>query len=175
MFLDNDSKNLLSLSLSNRILNENQNILLMKFGYTALFLITGIFAFNNAAYAHGELNLESLDLDKLVETYNQNLKKVPGFVKNIFGNEKINLYIDGELFVGLAGEGGKIVEYKKGGLDKPTMKVFTTSDTIDKLMDGDKTLLEAVKDKSVSYEGIGFVSKIKFGFIKIFQRLLLRG
>lgn len=147
----------------------------MKFGYTALFLIAGIFVFSNAAYAHGELDLESLDLEKLVETYNQNLEKVPGFVKNIFGNEKINLYIDGELFVGLAGEGGKIDEYKKGGIDKPTMKVLTTSDTIDKLIDGDKTLLEAVKDKSVSYEGVGFIGKIKFGFIKIFQGIFLRG
>ena len=149
-------------------------MLLMRFGYTVLFLITSIFVFNGVAYAQSELDLESLDLEKLVDAYNQNLEKVPEFVKNIFGNERITLYIDGELFVGLAGEGGKIVEYKKGGIDKPTMNVYTTNDTIDKLIDGDKTLLEAVKDKSISYQGVGFVNKIKFGIIKIFQGIFLR-
>ena len=144
----------------------------MKIGYTA-FLIAALL-FINIGYAHGELDLESLDLEELVTAYNGNLDEVPSFVKNIFGNEKINLYIDGELFIGLSGENGKITEYKEGGLDKPTMKVYTTADTIDQLIDGNTTLLDAVKEKSISYEGIGFISKIKFGFIKIFQGLFLR-
>lgn len=144
----------------------------MKIGYTT-FLITALLLIN-IGYAHSELDLESLDLDKLVTTYNDNLDKVPGFVKIIFGNERINLYIDGEVFVGLAGEKSEIVEYEKGGVSKPTMNVYTTSDTIDKLIDGNTTLLDAVKDKNINYEGIGFFGKIKFGFIKIFQGLFLR-
>lgn len=146
----------------------------MELKYITLSLVIGVLSLSGMAYAHGELDLESLDLEKLVATYNDNLDKVPGFVKNIFGNEKINLYIDGELFLGLAGEGGKIVEYKKGGVDKPTMNVYTTSDTIDKLIDEDKNLLEAVKDKSIQYQGVGFINKIKFGIIKIFQGIFLR-
>ncbi len=144
----------------------------MKIVYTA-FLITALLLVN-IGYAHGELDLESLDLEKLVEAYNQNLEKVPGFVKNIFGNERINLYIDGEIFVGLSGKKGEIVEYEKGGIIKPTMNIYTTGDTIDKLIDGNTTLLDAVKDKSINYEGVGFFGKIKFGVIKIFQGLFLR-
>lgn len=146
----------------------------MKLGYITLLLtMVSILTFSSVAYAH-EIDLSTFDLDELVKTYNQNLEKVPGFVKSIFGNEKIDVYIDGEKFVGLVGQNGEITEYKKGGVDKPTMKIYTTSEAIGHLIEGEKTLLDAVKDKSIQYEGVGFVSKIKFGFIKIFQGIFLR-
>ena len=127
----------------------------------------------NAGYAH-EIDLSTLDLDGLVKTYNDNLNKAPSFVKNTFGNERINVYIDGQNFVGLVGQNGKITEYKKGGIDKPTMKLYTTSDTIGHLVNNEKSLLDVVKDKSIQYEGVGFAKKVKFGFIKIFQGMFLR-
>ena len=144
----------------------------MKFGYTIIPAVACLLLLT-AAYAH-EIDLESFDLEKLVSVYNENLDKVPGFVKGVFGNERIDVYIDGQKFVGLVGENGNITEYKKGGIDKPTMKIYTTSETIGHLLENEKTLLEAVKDKSIQYEGVGFVNKIKFGFIKIFQGIFLR-
>lgn len=139
---------------------------------TAAFL-SSILLMSGIAYAH-EIDLNQLDIDKLVSSYNDNLQKVPGFAKKLFGNERINLYVDGKLFVGLAGQNSKIVEYKKGGLDKPTMKIFTTGETISDLTDGQKTLLDAVKDKSIQYQGVGFGNKMKFGFVKIFQGFFIR-
>lgn len=138
----------------------------------AIFLVC-LLAFNITAYAH-EIDLSGFDLSQLVKTYNDNLDKVPGFAKNIFGNERIDVYIDGEKFVGLVGQNGTIAEYKKSGVEKPTMKIYTTSETIGHLLENEKTLLDALKDKSIQYEGVGFVKKIKFGFIKIFQSIFLR-
>ncbi|MBI2005541.1 MAG: hypothetical protein HYS80_02140 [Candidatus Aenigmarchaeota archaeon] len=144
----------------------------MKFAYLALSMLSTL-VLANIGYAH-EIDLSTFDVEELVKTYNVNLENVPGFVKSTFGNERIDVYIDGEQFVGLVGKDGNITEYKKGGVDKPTMKIFTTSETIDHLIEGEKTLLEAVKDKSIQYEGVGFINKIKFGFIKIFQGIFLR-
>ncbi len=144
----------------------------MKFAYLALSMLSTL-VLANIGYAH-EIDLSTFDVEELVKTYNVNLENVPGFVKSTFGNERIDVYIDGEQFVGLVGENGNITEYKKGGVDKPTMKIHTTSETIGHLIEGEKTLLEAVKDKSIQYEGVGFINKIKFGFIKIFQGIFLR-
>lgn len=145
----------------------------MKLGYITLGMIS-VLILASIGYAH-EIDLSTFNIEDLVKAYNNNLDKVPGFAKKIFGNEKINVYIDGEIFAGFAGEGGKITEYKKEGIEKPTLRIYTTSETIGHLVAGEKTLLEAVKDKSITYEGVGFFSKIKFGFIKIFQRFFLRG
>ncbi len=125
------------------------------------------------SFAH-EVDIESIDLEMLVGTYNQNLDKVPGFAKSLFGNERIDLYIDGEKFVGIIGSGGQIIEYKEGGIEKPTMKIYTTSDTIGDLINNETSLIDAVKSKSIQYEGVGFFSKIKFGFVKIFQNFFLK-
>ena len=147
----------------------------MKPGYAALFLaMTSFLILVTAASAH-EIDLSTFDLETLVKTYNENLGKVPDFVKSIFGNERIDLYVDGEKFAGLAGQNGNITEYKKGGIDKPTMKIYTSSETIGHLVNNEKSLLESIKDKSIQYEGVGFAKKIKFGFIKIFQGFFLRG
>ncbi len=149
----------------------------MKLAYSILTAIISFAFIVNFVQAHNDtdVDLNSLDLQELVNAYNKNLDKVPGFVKNIFGNERINLYIGDEAFVGLVGTDGNITEYKRGGIDGPTMKIHTTADTLHKLVDGDKTLLEATKDKSITYEGVGLSKKIKFGFIKFFQSIFFRG
>lgn len=138
----------------------------MRFGYAILSVIACLLFFVSVGYAQG-IDLETLDMENLVKTYNENLEKVPNFVKSIFGNEKIDVYIDGEKFVGLVGKNGNITEYKKGGLDKPTMKIYTTVETISDLIDNEKSLAEAIKDKSIRYEGVGFAKKLKFGFIRL--------
>ena len=147
----------------------------MKSAY-ALFLasIVGFAFLVNVGYAE-KVDLNSVDFKELVSAYNGNLDKVPSFVKNTFGNERINLYVDGQPFVGLVGQNGNITEYKKGGIENPTMRIYTTSGTIDKLVKGNTTLLDSVKDKSIDYEGVGFAKKIKFGFIKLFQGLFFHG
>lgn len=145
----------------------------MKLGYLYGFIAAAMIAFVNAAYAH-EGDLSTIDLDKFVKVYNENLDKVPGFVKKNFGNERINLYVDGEKFVGLVGQNGTIKEYSRGGVEKPTLNVYTTGETIDQLLDGEKGILETIKDKSIRYEGVGFGGKIKFGIIKFLQGILLR-
>ena len=144
----------------------------MRFAYLALSMLSTLIL-ANIGYAH-EIDLSTFDVEELVKTYNVNLEKMPSFMKSTFGNERIDVYIDGEQFVGFVGKNGNITEYKKGGVDKPTMKIYTTSETIGHLIEGEKTLLEAVKDKSIQYEGVGVINKIKFGFIKIFQGIFLR-
>lgn len=145
----------------------------MKLGYTALLTAVSILMFATTVSAH-EIDLSTLDLDNLVKVYNENLGNVPNIIKNIFGNERIDIYIDGQKFVGFVGKNGTITEYKKGGIEKPTMKIYTTSDTIGHLINNEKSLLDAVKDKSIQFEGIGFAKKVKFGLIKIFQGMFLR-
>ncbi len=114
-----------------------------------------------------------LDIDDLVTKYNDNIASIPGPLKGIFGNERINVYVDGKILVGLVGVNGTIVEHKQDGIEKPTMKIMTDSDTIGKIISNQKTFADAIRDKSITYSGVGFGNSVKFAFIRIIQNIFI--
>ena len=83
-------------------------------------------------------------------------------LSDIFGNERMNIYIlgMGEYYV-VVNE-GEIVEEGEGELPDQTMNVYTDVHTVQMLESKKISPLGAIKKDLIIYEGVGFVEGIKF-------------
>lgn len=115
-----------------------------------------------------------------VESYNKNLDKVPGAVKTIFGNERIDWSIalkDGTLRIGVLTKDGAVVEFKEGGISEPTIKLHSSEAAIRRILESQDPLEEyqkALNSNEVSYEGVGAVKKVKLFFVGLAGKILGR-
>ncbi|MBW2980788.1 DNRLRE domain-containing protein [Candidatus Woesearchaeota archaeon] len=123
---------------------------------------------------------EQSELDDFIGTYNLNLDKVPKIIKSIIGNGRINLYIilsnGGVIRYGAVTEKARIIKLKAGGLEKPTINMYTTEEVMQKILDSDnpgQAVKYALDSGGIEYKGVGIVNKMKtrlmsFG-LKIFS------
>ena len=109
--------------------------------------------------------IEDYTPEKVMELYSQNEAKVPSFAKKMFGNQRINVYIEDYKNFNAVTKSGKLSNLEEGSLDNPTLKVYTNKETADKLINGELDFKTALKDKLITYEVLGFWNKLKFGFI----------
>jgi hypothetical protein len=105
-------------------------------------------------------------------------QKLPGPAGVLFKNERINLHVtlsDGnELVFGIVTEKKIVKQFQMSVIDNPTVNVYTTEETIKKIESSENPLdafKEALDDKKVTYEAIGFGKKMKFGITKFFVKI----
>lgn len=117
-------------------------------------------------------------LKDYVPTYNENAGKLPGTIKRIAGNERIDLEITLEnkskLNIGIVTEDGHISEFSKGRISEPTMRVWTTEDVARRIIDSEnptKTGIYALKMGEIKYSGVGFQNSLKILGAKIIMRI----
>ncbi len=106
-------------------------------------------------------------INEFVDEYNKNIDQAPKTFKNMFGNERINMYIDDQLFYGFRTKDGKIVETFENGTEEPTMNIYVTQEALEEMATGQLEPGEALKQGKIRYEGVGFFKKIKYGILKI--------
>lgn len=106
------------------------------------------------------------DVQVMVDEYNKNIDKVPKIILKLFGNERINVYIDNEAAYGFVTVNGKIVESNEGSVEKPTLNIRTTEWAIQKIANKEISLKEALKKGYVTFEGVGLFKKAKYGYVK---------
>ena len=123
------------------------------------------------------------ELKEQVDLYNQNVDKIPGFIRTIFGNERIEAHInDGkEEVIGIVTKDAIVIEFKEGGIENPTLKVYTDKETIYKVIkqknpdSAIQVALKALDEGKIRYEAVGVVTQIKTTIftilIKIFDWL----
>ncbi len=145
-----------------------KNILTLAAIFVTLLLIMPALT---TAFDKNEISQE--DITNLIQIYNTNIGKVPPIFIKLFGNEKINLYIDNELFYGFRTENGRIKEEMKNGISNPTLNVYVTQETIDKIIKKEITAQEALKKGYIDYKGVGLIKKTKFGFVKNISKFFL--
>jgi hypothetical protein len=88
------------------------------------------------------------------------LSDVPA-VADFLGNERINVHLsEGEYHVMTSR--GKITDAGEGGGSDPTVNVWSDEQTLRQIARGDLTFEEAVSSDRVRFEGVGFVSSLKF-------------
>jgi hypothetical protein len=117
---------------------------------------------------------DSEGLQELKKEYNSQSDKVPGFVGDIVGGERVNFRVesgDENITVGVAFEGVNISELERGGLENPTLKAWTDNETVTAVMESEdkySTLQEKLNENEINYEATTVGSSIK---VVIFETL----
>lgn len=113
-------------------------------------------------------------LREYVPIYNENADNLPGFIKRIAGNERIDLEITLEnksiLNIGVVTENGRIVEFSKGKISKPTMRAWTSEDVARRIINSEdpiSTGVNGLKMGEIRYSGVGFRRTLRILAVKI--------
>ncbi|MFH0956979.1 MAG: hypothetical protein V1813_03880 [Candidatus Aenigmatarchaeota archaeon] len=86
---------------------------------------------------------------------------------DMFANERINVYVDGEPVGNIVLSGGTITQAGLETLDDPTMNIRTSAETAVAIATGQKTLGQCFLNGDISYEGVGFINSLKTFFAGI--------
>jgi hypothetical protein len=86
---------------------------------------------------------------------------------DMFANERINVYVDGEPVGSIVLSGGTITQAGLTVLDDQTMNIRTTSETALLIATGQKSLGQCILDGTVTYEGVGPLNALKTFFAGI--------
>lgn len=113
-------------------------------------------------------NILDYNLQELKTTYNNNLDKIPWIVKQIIGNEKINFYLTlntGEIIT-LSGttKSAKIIQAQIGALENPTLNIYITENTINRLKNKQVTIQKAIDTEEIRYESQRIRTSVKSWF-----------
>jgi hypothetical protein len=108
--------------------------------------------------------------EEIKTQFNTNLDQVPGFIKMIIGDEKINFYItnsETHKFNAVM-ENAKIESLDNEHLEDPTLNVYVEKEVIPKLISGELNIKEALGNGEVRYEAATVWNKIVYGFAGLF-------
>ena len=108
-----------------------------------------------------------------------NTMSIPTPLKQLFGNETVNVFVKMESGkmekIGIRTKDAKIEEIKYRGLQKPTLNVFVSEETVREIIASEEPVQEIVKalqTGKISYHGVGIFNMLKFGFFSIVQTML---
>jgi hypothetical protein len=102
------------------------------------------------------------------DSYNENIQHVPGFIKTIFGNERINAELkldNGSVSrFGIITIKGKILSIQKEGIENASLLVFTNETVISGFISSEDQisyLRNALDTKAIDYKAVRTKTKIK--------------
>jgi len=104
-------------------------------------------------------------------------EELPEPLKKLFGDMKINFYIDdqgNETILNLRTEEGKLKELEVGELEDPDMKFYGDKETVENILKAENPLMalkEGIDAGTVEYKAVGLVNKIKFSFVSMFAKI----
>lgn len=107
-----------------------------------------------------------------VDTYNQRIDGAPDILKNLIGNERIDLNItsnDGSIFsVGFETQNARVSRTVMGGIENPTIIVSATEGAIERIKASDDPVTAFQEEKGygqVNIEGTTLVTKLKLSAV----------
>lgn len=118
-----------------------------------------------------------VDLDRLVDRYNENLDRLPKPARRVLANERIAVRVEmaeGDTRAYYFGTGKKssIERHDRDGFENgPTVRIRTDAATVRELNetaedDWRKAAIEAGTSDDVHMEGVGTANKMKIAFLK---------
>jgi len=109
-------------------------------------------------------------------------KELIGLSGKLFGNERVNVHVtadDGsEFIVGVETKDKKVLLVTEGGVEKPTLRIYTTEKVIREIMAAHEpinALQAGLQDEKITYKAVGFFNKMKFSFISLFAKFGTKG
>jgi len=131
------------------------------------------------AASAAEFELDQNNLSEYKETANQHLDELPDFVKNIVGDQDINVYIDSNKSeshnLSLQMKDTTIETIDSQSLEKPNIEVWTSSEIIEELAEANhsaKELKTSIKEDEIRYQANDTWTKIKLFFAETFMNFL---
>jgi hypothetical protein len=107
----------------------------------------------------------------LADAVNQAMVDFP-FLARIFGNERMNVFVDRLEPFSIVTKNGKVESISTGEIRDPTLKVYSDTGAVDQLIAGELTPLEALEQGKIRYEGVGFMNKVKVGVLDLASKIL---
>jgi len=141
----------------------------MKSGVFFVLIVSFLFASIYFVSAESE----RLNVSDFSSYYNSEVAGQSRLIDKIFGNERINFYLDQNLFFGVVTSDGKIIEQNMVGITNPTLNVYTEGETIQKMIDGRHTIEDAIASGEIQYRGVGFAKRTKFWMIHFVQSFFI--
>ncbi|UCC92059.1 MAG: hypothetical protein JSV39_02245 [Candidatus Aenigmatarchaeota archaeon] len=142
----------------------------MNFKVLAILVLSSLLILTPNALA--ETNETSgIDLEMIKDFYNNNIQSYPE-VANLFANERLNLYIEGYGVVGVVTQDSEIKEMSEGELADPTVNINTDMETIEKIMNGEVSVVDELKSGDITFEGVGFWNWLKIAFANFIFSIL---
>lgn len=148
---------------------------------TVFALLMVLAATGVATDASTQMSLEDLDegtLEDVAEQYNSEYAdQLPGLIRSIIANERINVYIEtdeGEAVYGVVLDGANVSGIQPEAIDDPTLRVYTSMDTIEEIGAADnprKRAVAAFKSDEIRYEAVGFFRSVTLGIVSFFITL----
>ncbi|MFH1247232.1 MAG: hypothetical protein V1644_02515, partial [Candidatus Micrarchaeota archaeon] len=153
----------------------------MKFKVAILIIALLVTVSLAGAVANSDLQGKNIDVKefkknvpKYIEAYNKNAVKIPPIVTILFGNERINIYVDNALFYGFVTKESRIVTSSEIGVQNPTINIYLSSGTLNDVVNGKIKVTTALQNKLITYKGAGFVDNVKFSILKLAQSVILQ-
>ena len=141
------------------------------------FVLIMLLASSPAAFALDDAYYQKLQ--EKSDVYNQNVNKLPGIIKFLFGNEKINVELTGcqsNCDIGMQTSDGRIISLGQKPLPNPTINARMKEATLKKLLDSNDARTDfanALKSGEIEFSGVGILKKIKIGVIKQLLKFVL--
>jgi hypothetical protein len=102
-------------------------------------------------------------------------EELEGIAAQTFGNQRINIYIDGELLHHFVTEDGLITQAGDGGLDNPTLSMYSDEATFNEVTESDDpmgTFATAILDERITYAAVGFFNGFRFAIISFLMNFM---
>ncbi|MCK4589371.1 MAG: hypothetical protein KAT77_02940 [Nanoarchaeota archaeon] len=109
-------------------------------------------------------------LRQIQNEYNQQRHNAPPFIINLFGDERINVYMNGYTAY-LITVDGEMIDVSTGELQDQTMNVYVSKETVQKIMNEELEMKDALDKSLIKYQGVGAGKKVKFGAVKMLYRV----
>lgn len=96
--------------------------------------------------------------------------EIPSNLKGLVGNQKVNIFLDEAFVFSVEVEKG-IVHYSETIIEKPSLEVYISQSTIDRIESSEDPaaeLLKAYKSGEIRIVKKTFMNKIKFFFARFF-------
>lgn len=123
-------------------------------------LLAGTEDFSGQERIDAQKQILSENLDLLATDIESSVASLPGIVKTIIGNIRVNVQFEG-MTIGIVLEEGKVTEINNEEISDPTFLMTISDNVFTSINEGELNVKASVKSGDISYKGLGFFGKMK--------------
>lgn len=144
----------------------------------AVITVISLALFMAPAATSAELQMDQDSLSDYKKVANQNSDQLPDFVKNLVGDQDINIYIDQNQSeshnLSLQMNGTTVETIDSQSLDQPDMEIWTSTKIINNISESEKPVDQmkaAINEDEIEYEANDTWTQVKLFFAETFMKM----